>query len=470
MAISARDVLIAAPTSAASSALRSGDGPVIRQAESYCDLLSLHRLYPKRYPHLLESVAHGTPHSRYDILFAFPGATMHALKINESDFIEGLDDCWQRERIPANENSFLPFRGGWFIYLGYELAAQIEPRLRLSPALHSLPIAFATRIPAALIRDHRLHQTWLVAEAHAHELLEVMAHDLQQAQTVLEQSSFPMVHSLKEDPPAQFLEAVRRVKQYILDGDVFQVNLSRAWQGDLSAENGYADLYASLRRQNPAPFAGLATWNNTAILSSSPERLVRVSDHLVETRPIAGTRPRSVEQQLDLNYSRELLAHPKERAEHIMLIDLERNDLGRVCVPGSVKVDELMTLESYAHVHHIVSNVQGSKRRDTSPGQVIRAVFPGGTVTGCPKVRCMEIIAELEGTGRGPYTGSFGYLNRDGDMDMNILIRTLVMEGSKFSLRAGAGIVADSDPDAELAETRAKARGLLLALGIDSDV
>ena len=205
-------------------------------------------------------------------------------------------------------------------------------------------------------------------------------------------------------------------------------------------------------------------------MSSSPERLVRVHHDLIETRPIAGTRPRSAEQGQDLYYSRELLAHPKERAEHIMLIDLERNDLGRVCFPGSVKVDELMSLESYAHVHHIVSNIQGRKRPEVTPGQVIRAAFPGGTITGCPKVRCMEIIAELEGTGRGPYTGSFGYLNRDGDMDLNILIRTLLVEGTRFSLRAGAGIVADSDPGAELAETRAKARGMLLALGIASDV
>jgi anthranilate synthase component 1 len=205
------------------------------------------------------------------------------------------------------------------------------------------------------------------------------------------------------------------------------------------------------------------------VLSSSPERLLRTRGNMVETRPIAGTRPRSSEHHQDLANSRELLAHPKERAEHIMLIDLERNDLGRVCVPGSMQVDELMSVESYAHVHHIVSNVRGRKRREATPGQVIAAVFPGGTITGCPKVRCMEIIAELEDAGRGPYTGSFGYLNRNGDMDLNILIRTMVVEGARFSLRAGAGIVADSEPEAELAETHAKARGMLQALGITAE-
>ena len=164
--------------------------------------------------------------------------------------------------------------------------------------------------------------------------------------------------------------------------------------------------------------------------------------------------------------SGELLAHPKERAEHIMLIDLERNDLGRICVPGSIEVNELMVLESYTHVHHIVSNVRGRLRGGILPGQVLRAVFPGGTITGCPKVRCMEIIAELEQQPRGAYTGSMGYLNHDGSMDMNILIRTMVSHGRQLDLRAGAGIVADSIAVAELDETRAKARGLLHALGL----
>ena len=158
-----------------------------------------------------------------------------------------------------------------------------------------------------------------------------------------------------------------------------------------------------------------------------------------------------------------LAAHPKERAEHIMLIDLERNDLGRVCEPGTVRVDELMTIESYAHVHHIVSNVSGRLRADVTPVGAMRAVFPGGTITGCPKFRCMQIIAELEGAGRGAYTGSLGFLTRDGTMDLNILIRTMTLAGRRVEFRAGAGIVADSDPQRELEETRAKAKGLLAA-------
>ena len=441
----------------------------MRRIDGCRDLLALHRLNPQRYPHLLESVVRGTPHSRYDILFAFPGDSLHISSLDELDFLCELDARWMEERIPRDEQSELPFRGGWFLYLGYELAAQIEARLTLAAVSDTLPLAFATRIPAAVICDHHLQQTWLVAETPVQGALDIMARDLQAAQTGVTPPTLLTPCTLDEDPAEHYVHAVQRIKQYILDGDVFQVNLSRLWQGTLSRDKAYVDLYDSLRRQNPAPFAGLATWQDTAIVSSSPERLLQAHGDYLETRPIAGTRPRSSERQQDADYSRELLAHPKERAEHIMLIDLERNDLGRVCIPGSVEVNELMRLESYAHVHHIVSNVRGRKRREVTPGQVIRAVFPGGTITGCPKIRCMEIIAELEETGRGPYTGSFGYLNRDGDMDLNILIRTVVSEGSRFWLRAGAGIVADSEPAAELAETRAKARGMLLALGIDGE-
>jgi len=450
--------------SATAPAALGGGGAEIRRLDGVHDLLALHRLNPGRYPHLLESIAHGN-HARYDILFAFPGHRLQLAHPGEADFLGALDNAWRQERVAHHKHPALPFRGGWFLYLGYELAAQIEPRLRLARA-GLLPVACATRIPAAVIRDRDQRCSWLLAEPEMREVLDVMERDLQNTAAAPELP--PAICHLEEEAPEHFLEAVAQVKRYILAGDVFQVNLSRTWRGRLAAADAYASLYAALRRRNPAPFAGLSTGHGTAILSSSPERLVRVRGDLIETRPIAGTRPRSAERSEDLRHSRELLAHPKERAEHVMLIDLGRNDLGRVCRPGSIRVDEMMSLESYAHVHHIVSNIQGRKRAEITPGQIIRAVFPGGTITGCPKVRCMEIIAELEHGARGPYTGSFGYLNRDGDLDLNILIRTLVVEGDHFSVRAGAGIVADSDPAAELAETRAKARGLLLAVSGDA--
>ena len=199
-------------------------------------------------------------------------------------------------------------------------------------------------------------------------------------------------------------------------------------------------------------------------LAQKMKRLVQVRHGWAQTRPIAGTRPRDADRLRDRERIAELIENPKERAEHIMLIDMERNDLGRICHPGTVAVNELMTVESYAHVHHIVSNVRGRLRPEVTPGQVIRAVFPGGTITGCPKVRCMEIIAELELEARGPYTGSMGYLNRDGSMDLNILIRSMLWTEDEVLLRAGAGIVADSMAEQELQETRSKALGLLRAI------
>ena len=268
----------------------------------------------------------------------------------------------------------------------------------------------------------------------------------------------------REEADERFLSAVTQAKNHIAAGDIYQANLSRGWTAEFVEACDAAQLYAALSQANPAPFAGLARWRDRAIISSSPERLLEVRDGIASTRPIAGTRPRASDRDDDDRLSDGLFANPKERAEHIMLIDLERNDLGRVCRAGTVEVDEMMALESYAHVHHIVSNVRGRLRDGIAPGEAIRAVFPGGTITGCPKVRCMEIINELEGVARGAYTGSFGYLNRDGSLDLNILIRTMVLQGRTLSLRAGAGIVADSEPRAELAETRAKAEGMLRSL------
>jgi anthranilate synthase component 1 len=433
--------------------------------EQTFDPLRLHELNPERYPYLLESVVHGTPHSRYDILFAFPGETLSS---TSADFLPQLSRAWETQRHAVPESD-LPFQGGWFLYLGYETAAEIEPTLTLSSDFSALPNAFATRIPAALVRDHQQECCYLVCEPGQESLLVQIEADIAALDAVNETPTQVQVSAITEEEPRRFIDGVGRIRDYIREGDVFQVNLSRAWSVDL-AQGDAAGLYRSLRLNNPAPFAALVNFRGRAIISSSPERLVKVTESRVSTRPIAGTRPRGSDRDSDKAYSDTLLAHPKERAEHVMLIDLERNDLGRVCIPGSIEVDELMVLESYAHVHHIVSNVSGQLRPDVTPVDVIRAVFPGGTITGCPKVRCMEIIQELEQNARGPYTGSVGYLSHCGRMDLNILIRTMLLEDNRLTIRTGAGIVADSIAEQELEETRAKARGLLRALGIKDNV
>jgi len=444
---------------------------LIHELDAPLDFRALHRAQTDRYPFLLQSTAAGSTLGQFDILFAFPGDTLTLSNLDELsgpgsadgyDFLSALDTWWRQTRCDSVDSP-LPYHGGWFLYLGYELAAQIEPSLRLQPD-PILPTAFAVRCPAAFVRDHENDRLLVISEDGDTDRLRLMLDDaaaLSSKDTIARTST--RVDACEEDAEP-FLTAVSQAKEYIAAGDIFQANLSRRWSADLDGSVSVDDVYARLCEANPAPFAGIARWNNVAIISSSPERLVTVRDRHVSTRPIAGTRPRGDSMSSDDALSDELFAHPKELAEHVMLIDLERNDLGRVCESGSVLVDEYMVLESYAHVHHIVSNVRGTLKKNLGPTDAIRAVFPGGTITGCPKVRCMEIISELERSPRGAYTGSIGYLNRDGSLDLNILIRTMVMSSNHIELKAGSGIVADSDPVAELEETRAKAKGLLMAL------
>jgi anthranilate synthase component 1 len=444
----------------------------MRELPAGLDLLALHRVDPARYPLLLESVAGGNALSRWDLLLAGDGSGLRLDadgvsrrldgQAQTGRFLELLDADWRRERVACAEPG-LPFRGGWALFLAYELAGQIEPILRLAPAPGPLPVALALRCPAAIARDRSSGRCLALWEPGREALLAGLDADLAAADGLPPLPDWQPPTTIGEDAADGFLRGVARVQAYLRDGDVFQVNLSRAWRAEFARAPDPAALYSRLRQANPAPFAGLLAGDGWALASSSPERLVSVRGAVVETRPIAGTRPR-VAGDDDAERIRELVGHPKERAEHVMLIDLERNDLGRVCEPGSVHVDEMMSVESYTHVHHIVSNVSGRLRDGVTPGQVISAVFPGGTITGCPKVRCMQIIAELEGEGRGPYTGAMGYLNRDGDMDLNILIRSAWLAGRQLQLRAGAGLVVDSVAEAELDETRAKARGLLRAL------
>jgi anthranilate synthase component 1 len=465
------------------------------------NLTELMRLNPTRYPFLLQSITQGQGEAesatnqlaRYDVLFAFPGETLRLTSegvdgselsttsatgepasASDEGFLTALDHWWQAEAnateifTNSEADSGLPFTGGWFLYLGYELAAEVEPGLLL-PMPEDAPVAFATRVQVAIINDRLTGETILLAEPEAEDKLIELQTDLAKLSPEPPENRATVqgkgVLQLNEAPAADFLSAVQKAQDYIREGDIFQANLSRLWHAELSDPVTAVELYERLCETNPAPFAGLLLQDDFAVISSSPERLVRRCGSRIDTRPIAGTLPRTDDQDRLLAAQEALLNNPKERAEHIMLIDLERNDLGRVCKGGSVEVDEYMVVENYSHVHHIVSNVKGTARDDLTPGELIRAVFPGGTITGCPKVRCMEIIQELEGRVRGAYTGSMGYLNLNGDCDLNILIRTMTLRGRELELAAGSGVVADSDPERELQETRAKAKGMLLALG-----
>jgi len=446
------------------------------------DLLALHERYPDRYPVLLESVSGDAALGRHDVLFALPGECLRQLPDGtlggnapeargEAGFLDALD------RWFARESGSLPLAGqagtggavfadGWFLYLGYELAAEIEPTLRLPPS--RLPRAIAWRMHGALLGDRSTGEVRIVARDPAR--LEVLRGQVRvDLAAVAAATATPppatLASAVREQDPQVFLDGVRAILTAIARGDVYQANLSRSWRAALAPGATVCDLYRALRQANPAPFAALAQLDGFALLSSSPERLLQLQDGIASTRPIAGTRPRGRDAQDDDALKRELTLNEKERAEHIMLVDLERNDLGRICRGGTVEVDEFMIIETYATVHHIVSNVRGVLRQGVTPGRAIAAVFPGGTITGCPKVRCMQLLAGLEQEPRDAYTGSLGYLDLHGAMDLNILIRTLTVADGEIGFRTGAGIVADSMPESELAETRAKANGILRALG-----
>lgn len=399
----------------------------------------------------------------------------------------------------------LPFTGGWLGWLGYDLAWEIEhlPHKKSDPL--PFPVAFWYEPETFAVLDHQEQQLWLAATDAAH--LNEMERSLDsfavicnsstalQPEDSLETFSQETVpsHLSFVSTQADYEIAVEKAKQYIQSGDIFQTNLSLRFSTATQAESW--NIYRALQHLNPSPFASYwrSPWGD--VVSCSPERLVQRQGNIVQTRPIAGTRPRGKTPDQDQYFQQELVSNAKENAEHIMLVDLERNDLGRVCEWGTVHVDELLATEHYSHVMHLVSNVKGKLRSPYSSVDLIRAMFPGGTITGCPKVRCMEIIEELEPLRRSLFYGSCGYLDWRGDLDLNILIRTLlyvpqstprsdsrnsldcgessvyhnrqVLRNDRWAIaigQIGAGIVADSRPRREWHESMTKAQAQLEAL------
>lgn len=383
-----------------------------------------------------------------------------------------------------------PFYGGAVGYLSYDLVRSFESLPTLASddiGLPDLQMAFFDLVAAV---DHHTNQLCLMycpplSRFHAEpreKLYREGCDRLAELEARLTSPTPPRT-SLSWPIHASFVPSqsrdaytarVRQCQDYIAAGDIYQANLSHRFTLNLDAATSTSDLdqyatelYSRLRRVNPSPFAGFVRFPDLSLVSSSPERLVQLTGSQASTRPIAGTRPRGAGPQQDQHLRAELLANPKERAEHVMLVDLERNDLGKVCRYGSVRVDEFMTIEQYSHVSHLVSDVIGTLQSGTSPLDLVRAVFPGGTITGVPKLRCMEIIEELEPVRRGLYTGALGYFSWSGDLDLNILIRTLVLTKNRGYLQVGAGIVADSDPDREYDETLAKAGAFFKILEAD---
>ncbi|MSS73866.1 MAG: aminodeoxychorismate synthase component I [Candidatus Latescibacteria bacterium] len=381
----------------------------------------------------------------------------------DQDPLDALADILKTHRAPSPPGETIPFCGGGVGYLGYDLGRLFERLPARPPDDLGLPDLYVAFYGAGVVFDHEAGRVCVCGPSG-----DAVRDLCRRVETVRpeEEEAF----SCAQEPPASsfsregYTEAVRRVKDYIAAGDVYQVNLSQRFLARLPT--GAPDLYLRLRRHSPAPFSAYLDLGDAQILSSSPERFLRVEgrDRTVETRPIKGTRPRGETGEEDRRLASELMASEKDRAELVMIVDLERNDLGRVCRFGSVRAPELAVLEPYADVFHLVATVTGELAPDRNVTDLLRATFPGGSITGAPKVRAMEIIDELEPVSRGPYTGSLGYFSFSGDVDLNILIRTLVVKGDRVCFHAGGGIVADSDPEAEYEETLHKARGMMKAL------
>ncbi len=370
----------------------------------------------------------------------------------------------------------LPFLGGWLGWLGYDLAWEIESLPWVNDDPLPFPIAYWYEPEAFVVIDHHQQQLWLAAS------LPNQLDDLEARLDQAEQQSVPLLfpdgqllgRSTFFPPQAEYEQMVRGAQEHIQAGNIFQANLSVRFMAEAQLDPW--SLYCQLYRINPSPFASYWQTPWGAVVSCSPERLVKLQDQIAQVRPIAGTRSRGQTPQQDQHLAQELSTNTKEQAEHIMLVDLERNDLGRVCQWGSVEVDELLTIESYSHVMHLVSNVLGTLSPGYDATDLIRSVFPGGTITGCPKVRCMEIIEQLEPVRRSLFYGSCGYLDLRGHLDLNILIRTLLLVPQQTAPsdlshpsyqiwgQVGAGIVADSDPHQEWKESLNKAQAQLAAL------
>jgi len=448
---------------------------------------------------LLESVEGGERIARYSFIGIKPKA-QYIIRANEIEIVESdssrtvtLDENVDPTYFLQQEMSKFNFKaqagvprfiGGLVGYLGYESVRFFEPTLKskMSRAERSEPIGERSRsVPDGI---YLLADT-VIAFDHARRSLSIIANvldgDVESANRKIDEIESRIHQPLPSTQPREikssktksnmtqgrYEDMVRDAKEHIAAGDIFQVVLSQRFTRETNVEP--FDVYRAVRRLNPSPYMfffdfGIVDDEPLFIVGSSPEMFVRLEGRTASIRPIAGTRPRGADAAADAALATELLADPKERAEHVMLVDLSRNDFGRVCEYGTVKVSDFFTIEKYSHVMHIVSHVEGKLRPDLNAFDLVRAAFPHGTVSGAPKVRALEIISELEPDARGAYAGAVGYFGFDGNMDTCLALRTLIVRGNTFNVQAGAGIVADSDPSTEFQETINKASAMLKAI------
>jgi anthranilate synthase component 1 len=459
------------------------------------------RLRPGPYAFLLESVEGGEKWARYSFLGSDPLMVFTAkgsrISLRHADgHTELLPSSNPFESLRALLARFKPvpvpglprFQGGAVGFLSYDMVRHVERLPQLAKDDLRLPDAVFMLTDSLLAFDNLRHRLLVIANAHVTKTdaasldraydaaavkIGMMMANLRRPARSPAPLAVPAVEplvALGEEgftstmDQATYMERVRRAKEYIACGDAYQIVVARRLDTELKADP--FTVYRALRTINPSPYLFFLRLGKTTIVGSSPEVLVRLEDGRVEERPIAGTHPRGRTEEEDARLAEEMKADPKERAEHVMLVDLGRNDVGRVSRIGSVQVSEFMVVERYSHVMHLVSHVRGDLEPGKDAFDVLEACFPAGTLTGAPKIRAMEIIEELEPTRRGPYGGAVGYISYSGNLDSCITIRTVVCHGRRASIEVGAGIVADSDPKTEWLETGSKARGMILALRV----
>jgi len=412
---------------------------------------------------------------RFDILVAKPAVTLTTQgELTEIRVSAGAslspDDPFDLIREQLGEKIApmpdIPFAGGALGYWGYDLARRYHRISECVPVAKSRPDMAVGIYDWAIVLDHQELSARLVSRQRYAETAQVLAQILERlgkadaAAKAADTTPFRVQGKIESNlGAAAYRNAFDTVKQYLLEGDCYQVNLAQCFTARASGDAFAA--YQELRHLSPAPYSAFLDWPQTQILCASPERFLLVKQGMVETRPIKGTRPRSADPAKDMQFATELANHPKDRAENLMIVDLLRNDLGKSCEPGSVRVPKLFEVESFANVHHLVSTVEGKLKGGRDALDVFRDCFPGGSITGAPKQRAMEIIEQLEPTQRCVYCGAIGYVGHDGNMDSNIVIRTLEYSGNQIRFCVGGGIVADSQCDAEYQETLDKASAML---------
>ncbi|XBD02196.1 anthranilate synthase component I family protein [Pseudalkalibacillus hwajinpoensis] len=399
------------------------------------------------------------------------GRTLSIIENGKEEIHKGnlldLMQWWMEHQVSETDEHLPDFQGGAMGFLSYDISRQIETLPELSKDDLELPELSFIVYEDVGVYDHMKQKLWLIAQVEvgkeSEAQMRLAAYSNEWSKPIKVIADRPALFKNEDKPifsmsEATFADAVRKVQEYISAGDVFQVNLSLRESRRLYSEP--LAVYEKLKEINPSPYMAFIHTNEFDLVSASPELLIKKKGDELSTRPIAGTRSRGKDNLEDERLARTLIENEKERAEHVMLVDLERNDLGRVCSYGTVEVDEFMVIEKYSHVQHIVSNVRGTSAPGNSAFDAIKATFPGGTITGAPKVRTMEIIEELEPVRRGVYTGSIGWIGFNDDMELNIAIRTMVIKDHIAHVQAGAGIVIDSNPEAEYKESLKKARAL----------